>query len=89
MLLDFEISQPSSIFFLFAASYQAFCEFIDNSIQATSINNTKDMERTIDVHIFLKDVSDKFLNLSGDELQLSSGGLHLFPSGNRAVAAFG
>ena len=42
----------------FAASYQAFCEFIDNSIQATSVNNTKDMERVIDVHIFLKDVSD-------------------------------
>lgn len=39
----------------FSASYQAFCEFIDNSIQATSINNTKDMDRIIDVHIFLKD----------------------------------
>ncbi|XP_073245527.1 structural maintenance of chromosomes flexible hinge domain-containing protein 1-like [Porites lutea] len=39
----------------FSASYQAFCEFIDNSIQATSINNTKDTERIIDVHIFLRD----------------------------------
>ena len=29
------------------------------------------------------------LNLSGDELQLSSGGLHLFPSGVKAVASFG
>lgn len=39
----------------FSASYQAFCEFIDNSIQATSTNNCKDMERTVDIHIFLKD----------------------------------
>ncbi|XP_078348913.1 structural maintenance of chromosomes flexible hinge domain-containing protein 1-like [Oculina patagonica] len=39
----------------FSASYQAFCEFIDNSIQATSTNNCKDMERTIDIHIFLRD----------------------------------
>ncbi|XP_015762340.1 PREDICTED: structural maintenance of chromosomes flexible hinge domain-containing protein 1-like [Acropora digitifera] len=39
----------------FSASYQAFAEFIDNSIQATSINNTKDMDRVIEVHVFLKD----------------------------------
>jgi len=49
--------QILDIFVLFTASYQAFCEFIDNSIQATSINNTKDTERIIDVHIFLRDVS--------------------------------
>ncbi|KAK2571643.1 Structural maintenance of chromosomes flexible hinge domain-containing protein 1 [Acropora cervicornis] len=39
----------------FSASYQAFAEFIDNSIQATSMNNTKDMDRVIEVHVFLKD----------------------------------
>lgn len=44
-------------FISFAASYQAFSEFIDNSIQATSMNNTKDMDRVIEVHVFLKDVS--------------------------------
>jgi len=44
-------------FISFSASYQAFAEFIDNSIQATSMNNTKDMDRVIEVHVFLKDVS--------------------------------
>lgn len=39
----------------FSASYQAFCEFIDNSIQATSRNNCSDMDRTVDIHIFLRD----------------------------------
>ena len=58
------VLSSNMFFFLLAASYQAFCEFIDNSIQATSINNTKDMDRIIDVHIFLKDVSRNYYGLT-------------------------
>ena len=47
------------------------------------MNNTKDMERVIDVHIFLKDVSDKF-----KELQLHSGSVFTNLSVNQAVKAF-
>ena len=59
VILDWESRNLILIleFILFSASYQAFAEFIDNSIQATSINNTKDMDRVIEVHVFLKDVS--------------------------------
>ena len=39
-----------------SASYQALCEFIDNSIQATLRNNEKDLKRTINLHFFLKEV---------------------------------
>ena len=39
-----------------AAPYQAFCEFVDNSIQATGNNSAKGLERKIQLHIFPKEV---------------------------------
>ncbi|XP_032236995.2 structural maintenance of chromosomes flexible hinge domain-containing protein 1-like isoform X1 [Nematostella vectensis] len=39
----------------FVSSYQAFCEFIDNSIQATNNNHERDLERNIKLQIHSKD----------------------------------
>ena len=51
-------NKTSILILIFLACYQAFCEFIDNAIQATNENEVHNETREIVLHLYLKQVSE-------------------------------